>query len=935
MSLEGGAQPATAGPPTTTTPSDAEPKIGADYRPLHNTPLTFAVDVSASTHGPTLAAEKAFIKSVVDLLSPRARFESKILPWDHTAHPIRSLAGLDSLEDRGGTDPTALLSNARHSAALKGSSLWFLMTDGLVPPVARVKFAHDIAKHGIHGISCIIVVFGDPSSGPASCDISVGVSVFAAVPDCALLFCNKTDGDLRVMQTKGSFNVLLKGRSHPVFDESSRWDLLPQVSAADFSAISVPTPKRLKANEFALQDSLVINMDDLFADRLSADEVHNILSNGDDLDSVRMTMQAREKQDVFRHWLTRQIIQPDDPGMKQRPDLGDKAQSLFTELVNLLSRGQPLPSRLQSRLRTAYQENMSSFIDHAQSNIRRARERSAVVKSVSANSYSPIAKAQGISPSIVRRGPCTSALPYQGGGDEDNGLGAGPTKALQTPQHLITYGPLQSPGAPPRGRTGRERDARRSCYLGQKHWQNETERSWGNWETDSIDESLRGLLYTTGLRSTKGSFKSTCPLCGASGITMSWLFRAASSDPYVPATPDGGTEGFPLPGSHTRLAFPLAMGHFKETSGALALLSSLSATPPRAPSLSVPILVCDPCSVMFTRNEALSFGITAALPIVRFTENRKAFCGALMSAFEGRFAEDDLPQVFLSVLMLMHDKMVATTPRLSSSPDLSEMNFDISGTMATAAAAVTFRAAVEWTVRDLLHSVVALRELTESFLPPSNQPAPVLPLAAVLGGSFEELDWPSDGGPLRPVSPLLQYPLPGFITILKLAPLLKIDTEARIRATFRRLLYLICEELSKAAEQVPSSQSVAQLLIGLLGRWPPASLQGRKDDGEARLEPSVSVSIQSLLSSSLLSASSYSMMSRAAEFRYFEDPACTWIGPALALFLHALFSQVIQQPGFSAASNYQAVMAHQTVANTLLRPEGLGTIDISDILAGI
>ncbi|KAF6817728.1 hypothetical protein CPLU01_13503 [Colletotrichum plurivorum] len=924
----GSDQSSTAGPPTPQTPTLAGSPPEMDRQPLHKTPVSFAVDISGSTYGPTLEAEKTFIRNVSSLLSPRARFSSKILPWDDKAHPILSLAQVNSLEDRGGTDPGALLSDARHNNALKGSSLWFLMTDGLIPDEARARFAHDIAKHGIHGISCIIVIFGNPTTGPASCDISVGVSVFATVPNCAFLFCDENNGSLRVMQTKGCFDVLLKGQSHPVFDSSSRWDLLPQVFVTDFASILVPTPEPLGSNQVALQDSLVINMDDLFANRLSPDQVARIFSNLDNLDSVRMTSQARNQQGEFRHWLHQQTIRPNDPVSKPRPDRGGRAGSYFTELVDLVSRGQPPPAPLQARLRAAYRDNMRRFVADAQGLIKEAEERSEVIGRVSTTSFSPIDHSPALrSPSHDISHHRSAPLPRSAGYMYESGITpelGRVHRVTVTPQNQIMSVPIEPPGAP----RIPHRVPRRDPW---KHRGIEEEEPWGSWEANLLDQSLRGLLYTAGLQASRSSFRGTCPLCGATGMTMAWIFRSPLSGPYKSPTPEASTQGFPVPGSRTRLAFPLAMGHFPETSGVLASLPSASTPIPGRPSSSsLPTLVCDPCSVMFARQGPLSFGITAALPMVRFTENRSAVLGILAGAFENRFAEGDLPQVFLSVLMSAAAERSVGTPRFQPTPAPSEMDFDISATMAAAAAAGTFRAAVEWTVRDLLYSVTTLRELTESFSLPSDTPAPVWPLATVLAGSFEELDSLSgNDGPQGLVMPLLRYPLPGFITILKAAPLLSVGIELRRRAAFRRLMYLVCEELGKVAEQVPHSQSVAELFGGLLGR----PLSTGPDQKETEWEPSVSVSILSLRAHSLLSAASYDMISRAEEFRYLEDPGCVWAGPALALFLHGLFSQVSRNPWVSALKTFQAMTRMDLIGNALLRPEGVGNGDVRSVLS--
>lgn len=356
-----------------------EPPNGSQHQVFRDATVSFAIDISGSTYGQTLSAEKAFIQSMASLLCQASCFRAKVLPWDDIAYPIHGVAQVDRLRARGGTNPGVILASPSHMAALREPSLWFIMTDGLIPPKERAEFAKDVALHGVHGISCVVVIFGDPSTGPASCDISVGVGVFAVVPNCAFLFCNETNGDLRALQTKGTFNFLLKGQQHPVFDASTRWDALPQVSVADFADVLVPKTQILGANEMALEDSLIINMDDLFANRLSQDHIGRIFNNPMNLESVRLTMQARDQPDQFRQWAQQQAINLDDPLYKPRPDLGGKAASLFAEIIDFVRRGQPPPENLQSRLRHAHRKNMKRFIASLQQQIDVAKERKELI----------------------------------------------------------------------------------------------------------------------------------------------------------------------------------------------------------------------------------------------------------------------------------------------------------------------------------------------------------------------------------------------------------------------------------------------------------------------------------------------------------------------------------------------------------------------------
>jgi hypothetical protein len=351
------------------------------------------------------------------------------------------------------------------------------------------------------------------------------------------------------------------------------------------------------------------------------------------------------------------------------------------------------------------------------------------------------------------------------------------------------------------------------------------------------------------------------------------------------------------------------------------------------------MLVCDPCSAFYMNNGAFAYGITVALPLVRFTENRDSVRAALSTAFEGRFADADCPQVFLAVLLQAVNKR-PRTPRPYPTPSPAE--FDLPATMAAANAANTFRDAVEWTARDLLHSVVVIRELSEVFSPPST-PGPLWPLSTTLAGLFEELDasgWCEGDRNPGVVSSLLRYPLQGFVVILKASALLNISTESRRRATFRRLLYLVCEGLDAVADQVPHSQSIAELFRGLLGRPPstgPEAIGGVAPGRQPETwHPATSISIQALLSSSLTSNPDYCMLSQTEEFRDLEDPLQgSWVGPSIALFLHGLFRTTETQVRMDASAMFQTVVGMELIGNALLRPETIQPEDVLDILSAM
>ncbi|KAK3385218.1 hypothetical protein B0H63DRAFT_180387 [Podospora didyma] len=941
--------------------------MATDNHPIEfrNAKVSFAVDISGSTYGPTLTAEKGFIRSVSSQLSPRSRLDVKVLPWDHEPHTIRSLTQLSLLEDKGGTDPAAILTSDAHKSALAESSLWFLMTDGLIQKEARVKFAHDIAMEGIHGISCVIVIFGNPSVGPGNCDISVGISVFAAVPDCAFLFCNETNGDLRILQTKGSFNALLKGTEPPILDASSRWESQPRILASDFAAVSLPPPKKLSPTQLALQNSIVIDLEDLFANRLSEDEVQQLFDNEDNMATLLRTSQSRDQQDRFQTWIYQQAIEPGDPLHMPRVDFNAQAEALFKELLALMRHEQQLPAPLQGRLQAAHLDNMKRFLGILRQKAERAEHR-----------------------------------------------------------NKVSCGAIISLSAPAESSSALNRRRERRQSVGQLETPSDLPAAdgWSALWKDITNPSLKGLLFTTGVRENTGSFKGTCPICGASDITLAWLFRP------VVLPPNGGrTRNFPLPGSRTHLAFPLAMGHFAETSGVLpggpalprrgSFFSTVSlpstATPPRAPPSAAPFcpaLACDPCSVLYSRDGAHAHDVTAALPLVRYAENRQAIHAILDTAFEGRFSDTCLPQVFLSVLLLSGN--MAGPPHHPGAPDRKRARLSLDNTsrlsisdsdLRAAGTAVvqnnTYRNAIEWTVRDLMHAVPVPRELSESFSQshaetPSESVPPLgtWPLGTVLASAFESLDLANEepasssafgdattatmaagtistrrnpsatGRALAAVGPLLRYPLPGFVAMLRAAALDgTIDAKQRQRAIFCRVLLLLCEELEKSVcgvEQVGRRRNALRLLEGIL--WQPATTahirsltvprngfaaaslgdhshhHGREHLPGSRTlgrKPVKTVSVSSLRFTPLLSRESYNMLRRAdEELRELEDPAFSWPGAAIALFLHALFREVKSGSGkLEAWHEFESVIQAGDLDGLLFHPEVVVEEDVESL----
>ena len=255
----------------------------SDHVPFDNATVAFAVDVSGSTAGLTLSAEQHFVRSVASLLSPKSQLMAKILPWNNIAQSVRGLSQLDTLYSGGYTIPGAIIVDTACRTALEQTSLWFLLTDGMVDEQHRKRFAELTAESGLHGTACVTVIFGNPRRGqPGSCNISVGVSVYAVVPNCLFLFYDIVTHKIMVMQSKGIFKSLLDNAENPVIDDNTTWESFPRISIEEFKTLVIPPPRKLCADEIALQDDLIVKFDELWSNRLSQEQVSKILSNDEE-----------------------------------------------------------------------------------------------------------------------------------------------------------------------------------------------------------------------------------------------------------------------------------------------------------------------------------------------------------------------------------------------------------------------------------------------------------------------------------------------------------------------------------------------------------------------------------------------------------------------------------------------------------------------------
>ncbi|OAL40247.1 hypothetical protein AYO20_00667 [Fonsecaea nubica] len=560
--------------------------------------MVFSVDISGSTEGKILRQERIVVESVVAQVSQESRRSSCVIPWDSEAHEIITVDELDRLDSAGGTDPNAMLQSRQHLDVLRKADLWFLLTDGEIDTQHIQQFAAGLGKNGLHNKACVLILFGYHFRPPLLANISVGVSVFAAFPDCIFLFHDVIEGDAFVLQCKGCLaEILGSSFSNPIIDHTTTWGDLYKFDYAKLKALQVPPRFDIKANEVLLQDRRQVNLDHVFKGELTPEETAAIFSNHENLNSVLLTASSRGQDRDVTNWLLqqRQASQDVDIRHLKRKDVNGLAQESIQEIVGASIRNSftgKNRNRCQSVLRSAHRANWLALADESEKLSRtnkdqdflilEALEKMELVSRAGLNSpacLSPSISKSTYSPEIVDKGapsiqtkwdPCFTAT------DLTTSKGALPAQLLvKTIRENYSYIPGFS------------------------------------------------VIPHTGLAAVK------CPCCNDHTQTWALLLKAP---------PEGiHTQGFVPAHSNCQVKYALAMGGYPETDIVSAFIC------------------CDPCAFALLEHgtSPLNEQLTGALPLSDWfddRENEQTWLRACAVSLAHRFYQDDIFAVMYAVL---------------------------------------------------------------------------------------------------------------------------------------------------------------------------------------------------------------------------------------------------------------------------------------------
>ncbi|KAF5027037.1 hypothetical protein F66182_913 [Fusarium sp. NRRL 66182] len=272
---------------------------------IRNLSPVFAVDVSSSTKGRILEQEKKSVSFVTSKLEPSTLIEqSYILPWDSQPYNPISSDQVETLQNGCGTNPLGIVDDSLCREHLEQASIWFLMTDGAIKEPCVNAFANKIAEKRLHGTPAVLIVFGNRSCPPSQCNISAGMSVFAASPHYVFLFHDVWSQELFILQAKGSFASLLpKGSYFKSFGSGTRWSDLGQTTYAKLMSVRVASPIQLLKDEVALPNGKIFDMTSIYNDSISQQERMQLMSSYSALDTILVVAETRGESFLVKLWI--------------------------------------------------------------------------------------------------------------------------------------------------------------------------------------------------------------------------------------------------------------------------------------------------------------------------------------------------------------------------------------------------------------------------------------------------------------------------------------------------------------------------------------------------------------------------------------------------------------------------------------------------------
>ncbi|PWY62875.1 hypothetical protein BO83DRAFT_458201 [Aspergillus eucalypticola CBS 122712] len=538
--------------------------------------LTFAVDVSGSTKDIALRKETDAITKFRLSMSPELVPLSTILPWSEEATPPMEISQVEKLRASGGTDPGVLLQSSRCTSKLRNASLCA----------------------GIHGAACVIILFGERWESPFDCDVSVGISVFAAAPHCIFLFSDVETDIVYVLQAKGTFsNVLPAGREFSSFGEWTRWEDLVTITYEDLLRVEVPLPINLSGDMVLLSNGVQFDLKSIYTGSISETDTLTLLSDYSALDAILVAATTRGQRDIVRRWIMDSCLalqsHLNENMLLPVEDIGGKATKIFVDLVRKFDALDLDTSEPRNLWQALHRSNSLSELGPIKSKLRGQHHQNWIlnvkathlVSSMMENELEEVLIRLSALSLHARSMHPNNLTPMTSPNSEDTSSYGGRMRSVS---HLSESGQLSHDATP------ESRDHKclfLTGFKGHRH---------------RFEDAFRELSYY-----------QTCPICGQKDSIQCLLLRINTSSDVTPNLPR-------INSGYVEQGYPIVLG------------SSYPGT-----DIILPMTSCDACAFILLKVGVLPNGerVDAVLPLVPLDEdgNRQQWVQILNRVHQHRF----------------------------------------------------------------------------------------------------------------------------------------------------------------------------------------------------------------------------------------------------------------------------------------------------------
>ncbi|KAH7143326.1 hypothetical protein DER46DRAFT_566331 [Fusarium sp. MPI-SDFR-AT-0072] len=583
---------------------------------LQKLPLVFAVEVS-STSERVFQQEKNAVSYMTSKLEPKELADqSYILPWHRQARDPVPAHLIENLQHSLGSNPSTIFENRLGRRCLEQSKIWFLMTDGVIEGERANALTNNIAEAGLHGTPSVIIVFGNRSRPPSRSKLSIGMSICATSPHCAVLFHDVWSGELFVVQAKGCFASVLPKGSYFKWFNGTKWTDFPQTSYDRLLRVRVPEPIRLSKDEVALPYGKVFDMKSIYNDSMSHQDKLQLVSNNSALDAIMVVAKTRGEGFLVKLWIESLLRTTTRKGLTiERDDVDSRGKIVMTFLL--------MAAEQELKAQNTHHKDIWSCLTFV------ASPRWSRCMQMHVPSHLDFNRAS------VRLQNKKNWANFEAKVEMERAAFRRVTKGLQEVQSAIEI--LDNPL--PNSRSLAPADTFWYPASGIKTGRNNEKLSASVQPNKLDEEDVDKALFLSGFKGTRKLDKAarsrayaTCPVCREPNSIQTLLLRTSPKDNKTPH--------LPLPNQRLELKCPLALGNCPEV------------------DIILPITCCDGCAFLLLKVNKqvnplqISHQIAAALPLVSLQDkqNRRLWRQKLAEVYRHRFNDSTVLSVFLATI---------------------------------------------------------------------------------------------------------------------------------------------------------------------------------------------------------------------------------------------------------------------------------------------